>query len=204
MPLRVCSLALVAVLAGPSAWGYPEFQRYVRTTSGKSTNCAMCHVHPDGPEGLKPGQIGSLTQDEMSALGQARAAFEPGGTVQSPILNAFGNEIIHRIGKTRFLQIRLDPAKLPEAIGRESDLDDDGICDADEFAAGTHPLDEGSGDPWTLFRVNLRRNAFHLIMMVAATASGIYGLNALLRWFDLLLRTTKRAKDTATTHANKR
>lgn len=184
---RIMRVALACAVA-PLAWGYPEFQQYVQRTSGRTVNCAMCHSHPDGPEGLKPGQIGSLTQEELDRLGRARAAFEPGQKVDNPILNAFGNAIITKLGKTRFLQIRLRPEELPDALGTESDLDEDGVPDSVEFLAGTDPLDEGSGPPARLFLHNLRANAFNLIMMLIATALGIYGLNALLHGFDHVMR----------------
>ncbi len=177
-----------AVLIASSAWAYPEFQQYSQKHSGRGVNCAMCHANPDGPEGLKPGQIGSLTPEEMNALNKARAAFEPGQNVENPVLNAFGNEIIHKLGKNRFLQIRLHPEELPTLLGNETDLDNDGICDAGEFLAGTHPLDNSHGDPKSLFLINLRRRAFHIIMMIIATATGLYGLNALLHWFDFTMR----------------
>ncbi|MBM3289952.1 MAG: hypothetical protein FJY92_07350, partial [Candidatus Hydrogenedentes bacterium] len=164
------------IAAAPLAWAYPEFQQYSQKVSGRTSNCAMCHAHPDGPEGLKPGQIGSLTQEELDRLGRARAAFEPGQNVDSPILNAFGNAIVKKVGKTKFLQIRLHPEDLPAALGTDSDLDHDGVSDSAEFLAGTDPLDEGSGPPAKLFLHNLRENAFNIAMMIVATALGIYGL----------------------------
>ncbi len=191
---RITLSALVLTFGvAPVAWGYPEFQQYVQKHSGRITNCAMCHAHPDGPEGLKPGQIGSLSPAEMDQLNQARAAFEPGSRIKNPILNDFGNEIISKLGKTRFLQIRLTPETLPDALGYESDLDHDGISDADEYAAGTHPLDEASGEPIRLFLHNLKRYAFHLVMMAIATGLGLYGLSALLHGFDSLAQRQTRA-----------
>lgn len=150
-------------------------------------------MHPDGPEGLKPGQIGSLTQPELDQLGRARAAFTPGQNLDSPVLNEFGDSIINKLGKTAFLQIRLHPEELPKAIGSDSDLDHDGISDSAEFLAGTDPLDEGSGPPARLFLNNLRRYAFNLGMLAAATALGIYGLNALLHGFDQVMRSRRDA-----------
>ncbi|MBI3119286.1 MAG: hypothetical protein HYZ00_11400 [Candidatus Hydrogenedentes bacterium] len=178
--LMVMSLALV----GQTAFGYPEFQQYVQKHSGRSVNCALCHEHPDGPEGLKPGQIGSLTAEEMDRLNRARAAFQPGQTVDSPILNDFGDAIIRTLGKQQLLLLRQSPEKLPAALGTESDLDQDSIPDADEYVAGTHPLDPNSGQPWRLFLNNLKRFAFHVAMLVAATLFGLYGLNNFLRWFE--------------------
>ncbi|MCC6697169.1 MAG: hypothetical protein IT365_16190 [Candidatus Hydrogenedentes bacterium] len=186
IPRRFLPTAIAFALALP-AYGYPEFQQFVKKNSGRGTNCAMCHLHPDGPEGLKPGQIGSLSTEEMNQLNQARAAFEPGQNVSNPILNAFGNSIIGKLGKTKFLQIRMHPEELPAALGDMSDLDHDGISDAQEYLAGTHPLDDSSGEPSRLLLINLRRYAFHLIMMVVATGAGLYGLNAILHWFDVLM-----------------
>lgn len=184
----------VVCAAAPWAWAYPEFQQYVQSHSGRTTNCAMCHKHPDGPTGLKPGQIGSLSEEEMNQLNQARAAFEPGKNPHNPILNEFGNEIIAAIGKTKFLELRLHPQDLPAALNPESDLDRDGISDADEYVAGTHPVDESSGEPARLFVHNFKRYAFHIVMMALATVAGVYGLNALLRWFDLILHQGKESK----------
>ena len=191
----IASLFILAFTISPFAWGYPEFQQYVQKTSGRTVNCAMCHSHPDGPEGLKPGQIGSLTKEELDLLGRARAAFEPGQNVDNPLLNAFGNSIIKKLGKTKFLQIRLHPEELPAALGTESDLDSDGVPDGAEFVAGTDALDEGSGPPAKLFVHNLRENAFNLIMMILATALGIYGLNAVLHGFDQAMRARGKSQE---------
>ncbi|MCC6155563.1 MAG: hypothetical protein IT367_17470, partial [Candidatus Hydrogenedentes bacterium] len=127
--------------------------------------------------------------------GRARAAFEPGQNVDSPILNAFGNSIVKKLGKTKFLQVRLHPEELPAALGTGSDLDSDGVSDSAEFIAGTDALDEGSGPPAKLFAHNLRENAFNLIMMVIATALGIYGLNAVLHGFDQAMRARREAQE---------
>lgn len=195
MRMRRFTAFVFACAIAPFAWGYPEFQQYVQKTSGRTVNCAMCHSHPDGPEGLKPGQIGSLTKEELDLLGRARAAFEPGQNVDSPILNEFGNSIVKKLGKTKFLQIRLHPEELPTALGTDSDLDDDGVSDSAELAAGTDALDEGSGPPGQLFVHNLRENLFNLIMMVIATALGIYGLNALLHGFDQAIRARRETQE---------
>ena len=107
------------------------------------------------------------------------------------VLNEFGNSIIKKLGKTRLLQLRLHPEELPAALGHESDIDSDGIADAAEYLAGTDPTDESSGAPAQLFVTNLRRYAFNLIMMAVATGLGVYGLNALLHWFDMVMRGRK-------------
>lgn len=177
--------ALALVWAGP-ALAYPEFEAYVEKVSGMPVNCSLCHTHPDGPEGLKPGQIGSLKPADLERLNRARAAFEPGQEVDSPILNEFGNFLIEQLGKTRFLQMRLEPETLADAIPADSDLDGDGVTDRAEYLAGTHPLDPHHGPPWQLFWINLKRKFFHVVMIAVATALGLYGLNNLLRGFELL------------------
>lgn len=176
--------AMGALLAAAPAFGYAEFQIFVQEHSGRTVNCAMCHTHPDGPEGLKPGQLGSLNPGELERLNRARAAFEPGQEVDNPLLNDFGNLIMERLGKTRVLELRQDPGRLADEFGYDSDLDGDGIPDAEEYLAGTHPLNPESGDPWRLFWINLRRNAFHVAMLLIATAAGVYGLNHLVRGFE--------------------
>lgn len=186
---------MLGLIVNSTAWAYPEFQQFLQKSSGRTTNCAMCHAHPDGPEGIKPGQIGYLSPEEMNQLNRARAAFEPGNTTQNPILNAFGNSIVNKLGKTRFLQIRLHPEELPAALGNDSDLDGDGVSDTEEMVAGTNPLDETHGPPLALLLVNLRRYWFHLLMMVLATVSGIYGLNQMLRGYEAMLRGRKYAAE---------
>lgn len=184
-PATTLRLALAAALlaAAPVALAYPEFEAFVERHSGRYVNCALCHSHPDGPEGTKPGQIRSLDAEELARLNLARAAFEPGSDVDSPILNDFGDEILHRVGKRRFLEIRsTDPALLADALGTDSDLDGDGIPDATEYLEGTDPLDAQHGAPLRLLRNNLERYRFDILMIVLATACGLWGLNHLLAW----------------------
>ena len=169
------------LLATP-AGAYPEFQKWVQASSGRGVSCSLCHAHPDGPEGVKAGQLGSLDAEGRAALDQARTAFEPGVAVRSPILNEFGNSVIKAVGKTRFVALREHPEQLP-ALLDGSDLDGDGISDGQELRDGTHPLDPGHGAPAKLLRINLGRYRFHLGMLAAATALGLYGLRHLLQWF---------------------
>jgi hypothetical protein len=173
----------VAAASAPgAARAYPEMQKFVQRTSGRNVNCALCHAHPDGPEGVKPGQIGSLTPTELERLNRARIAFEPGQQVDSPILNAFGDRIIERVGKKRFLALRGDPAALAPLL--DGDLDGDGISDGQEFLDGTLPTDAQHGDPWRLFLFNLHRYRLHLFLLALGTACGLYGLGNFMRWFE--------------------
>ncbi len=178
-PLAVIAL----VLALPSAaTAYPEFQKYSQERSGRGVNCAMCHAHADGPDGVKAGQVGSLDAEGIARLNAARIAFEPGQKVDSPILNRFGDAIIEGVGKNAVLSMRATPAGLGDAM-RLSDLDGDGISDGDEYDEGTHPLDPNHGDPWKLFVVNLSRHRLDLLLLALATALGLYGLGHILTWF---------------------
>ena len=186
--LAVAAVAVaVALAAPPAAVAYPEFETWIEAGSGRFVNCAFCHSHPDGPEGVKPGQIRSLDAAELERLNRARAAFEPGQEVDSPILNDFGDHIMERLGKRRFLEIRTtDPGRLAEELdstaGEPSDLDGDGIPDATEYREGTHPLDARHGAPLRLLRVNLARDWFDILMIALATVFGLYGLHHLLEW----------------------
>ena len=176
---------LASALPAPA---YPEFQAFIKKQSGRPVNCAFCHAHADGPEGTASGQIGRLTPAELERLGRARAAFQPGVAVDSPILNAFGNHIIKSLGKTKFLEIRLAPAQLASALPKESDLDQDGIPDSREFLDGTHPLNRNDGRPWLLFKHNFREQFTPIILTLAATLAGLYGLSHLLRGFAEAMR----------------
>lgn len=187
MRLSFQFIALTFVLIAP-AGAHPEFQRYSRENSGRPINCAMCHVHSDGPEGLKPGQIGSLNQDELNLLGLARQAFKPGSGATSPILNEFGNAMLNDLGKEKIIALKQNPERLAAALSKTSDLDNDGISDTEEFLDGTNPLNSMDGHPWKLFVNNLRKNKFHILMIILATGLGMYGLQNMLLWLSLKTR----------------
>lgn len=179
----LAGLALLFSLAPARA--YPEFQREIARKSGRAINCAMCHGHPDGPEGAAFGQIGSLTPDQIKSLQVARAAFAPGQTVDNPLLNAFGNHIIKDLGKKKFLVLRVTPDRLADALDPKSDLDRDGIPDAQELRDGTHPLLKSDGRPWLLFRHNFQRNRNQIVLTALATLADLYGLKHLLQGFAI-------------------
>jgi hypothetical protein len=177
------ALAVIAVLTAPrSASAYPEYQKWIQKNCERTVSCSMCHAHPDGPDGVKSGQIGSLDAEAHKRLDRARTSFEPGGRVDSPILNEFGNHIISTIGKKRFVALKDHPEMLPPLLDK-SDLDGDGISDGQELRDGTHPLDPEHGSPWRLFKVNLVRYRFHLGMLAVATILGLYGIRHVLQWF---------------------
>lgn len=176
---KTLQLLFTLVIVG-NCYAYPEFQKFSQTHSGRPINCAMCHANGDGPEGASRGQIGSLTPDELNKLNAARGAFVPGVPIQSPILNAFGNNIITVIGKTKFLELRAHPEQLAEVYGYQSDLDGDGITDAQEYLEGTHPLNNVHGDPMRLFLHNLKAFRLHVTLIVLATIAGFYGFSHLL------------------------
>lgn len=179
------ALWALALLWAATAGAYPEFEVYVERRSGRWIDCAMCHTHPDGPEGVKPGQIRSLSPAELERLNQARRAFEPGSTVDSPVLNDFGDRILHVLGKRRFLEIRVgDPGELATALGFEHDLDGDGVSDAREYLEGTDPLDPNHADPWRLLVRRLGEHWFDAVMILLATVLGMWGMNHLLTWFS--------------------
>lgn len=179
--MRLLFLSIIYLLLLGSAQGYPEFQKFSQANSGRTVNCAMCHTHPDGPNGGAFGQIGSLTPAQMEKLNQARSAFEPGRQVESPILNAFGNHIIKTIGKTKFLEYKSRPEQLASALGTSSDLDGDGVADSREYLEGTHPLNNTNGNPRLLFMQNFMRYRLHVGLIFIATIVTIYGLANILK-----------------------
>jgi len=182
------ALAVFALAGTTPLHAYPEFQQFIVKHSGRPVNCAFCHANADGPEGAGPGQIGHLTAAEQAELVRARTMFEPGAKLNSPILNAFGNHLINTLGKRKFLELRLAPAQLAEALPKDSDLDGDGIPDAKEFLAGTHPLIASDGDPWLLFRANFQRSFPQIALTLAATVAGLWGLGHLLHGFAAATR----------------
>lgn len=186
--MRISRALLALALSATPVFAHHEFQAFVQAHSRRPVNCALCHTSADGPEGTGPGQIGSLSDSERERLNRARAAFEPSPVVDSPILNEFGNLIVARLGKRRVLELRAKPEVLAADLGDESDLDRDGIPDAEEFLAGTHPLMAHHGEPLKLFVHQLRQNAVHIALLGAATLITLYGLICVLRGFALRVR----------------
>jgi hypothetical protein len=157
----------------------------------------MCHRNHDGPVGLRRGQIGSLTAEEKVLYDQEQDAFDPGQDVDSPILNEFGDHIVKTLGRLQIIELAKEPEKLAAALGFESDLDHDGIPDAQEFLDGTNPLDPQSGAPWKLLGLNLKRSSFHILMTLLVTVFGVYGLNHLLKGFARMADAAKERRKAA-------
>jgi len=184
-PLSVLvTIFAILVICQLPVHSYPEFQAYSEKHSGKTVDCAMCHVNAEGPIGILPGQLGSLSPADMEKVNQVRVAMSPGVKVDSPILNKFGNQIIKTLGEQRFLELKSDPSKLAAALGKNSDLDGDGIPDSDEYMDGTDPLNKYSGNPGLLFINNFSRYHRHILLAVVATALLGYGIVNLLKTFD--------------------
>lgn len=168
-------LLLIFILFELKVYAYSEFYEYSRKVSGRNTNCALCHAHGDGPEGFEEGQIKSLNKEEMEKLMRARSAFQPGVKVRSPILNTFGNRIIYKIGKKKFLELKSHPGDLPKELGFKSDLDKDGIPDAQEYLDGTLAISKEDGDPKKLFIANLKKNIKHIVLAFLCVGLLFYG-----------------------------
>jgi hypothetical protein len=178
-------ILLVTIISAPRANGYPQYQAFVEKHSGRTVNCSMCHVNENGPVGNGVGQIGSLTAPQMAQLNEEHLAMAPGIDVHSPILNRFGNQIIKELGRAKFLQTMSNPAKLAEALGDKSDLDGDGISDAQEYLDGTDPLNKFHGDAWRMFWINLGRYKKHILLTAIAMALLTYGLSEIYKGFYL-------------------
>lgn len=163
------------------AAAYPVFQEWSQKNSGRAVDCAMCHTNPHGPSGTGDGQLGSLTDEQLEQLNEARGALEAGRNVDNPVLNEFGNHIIEVMGRSGFLRLMNDPGRLVSELGTNYDLDDDGIPDSVEYEDGTDPLNRHHGDPFKLFVVNLNRSKFEIGLAALSVFAILYGLYHFLR-----------------------
>jgi len=179
------------ISASASVSAFPEFQTFSEKNSGRTVDCSMCHVNSSGPLGNEDGQLGSLKPEELERANKARAALNAGQDVDSPILNAFGNQIIKTIGMARVIELRSNPAGLAEALGTKSDLDGDGIPDSREYLDGTDPLNRFHGEPWRLLVNNLVRYKFDVILAILSVVLILYGLMNLLKGFGMVSKPTK-------------
>jgi hypothetical protein len=178
------SFILLTFFFTSASFAHPEYLQYFKKESGRPINCAMCHVNPEGPEGIKPGQIGSLDAEGKKMLALARLA-KPGENIKNPILNEFGNEILDTIGHDKLVELEKDPGAIPGLLSKTSDLDHNGIPDYQKLLDGTDPLNPNDGLPWKLFIINFIKNWFQILMITLATISGIFGLYYLILWFSI-------------------
>lgn len=176
-------LFVILFFCAATAFAYPEFQKFSQSHSKRTVNCGMCHVSPEGPDGLSFGQIGSLDSAQMEFLKDARRAMLPGVDVQNPILNLFGNKLVRTMGVRLLIEARKDPATIYFYMKDAGDLDGDGVSDAEEFLDGTNPVNPHHGDPVKLFLHNVRLYAFEIAMIFLATILGIFGLTNTLLGF---------------------
>jgi len=185
------TLLLLTFIFSSNAMAHPEYLQYFKKESGRAINCAMCHTNPEGPEGVNPGQIGSLDPEAKKLLALAREA-KTGDNIKNPILNDFGNEILNAIGHENLVELEKDPGAIPGLLSKTSDLDHDGIPDYQELLDGTDPLNPNDGLPWKLFIHNFITNWFQIMMITLATISGVFGLYYTILWFSI--RTKKEFK----------
>jgi hypothetical protein len=179
--LLICSTVFYSLLgAVNSCFCYPQFQDFAEHNSGRTVNCALCHSNSDGPTGDGPGQVGGLSTQELKRLDNARTALDPGKNVDNPLLNRFGNEIIRKLGRTKFIQLMSNPKHLAAELGNQSDLDGDGIPDAVEYLDGTDPLNKFHGDPVRLLLINLKKFKLHVLVATLAIFCLSYGFRHLL------------------------
>lgn len=188
---RFCAMfGLIVFTTAMPIRAFSEYVDFIRLESGRETNCALCHINPEGPAGSGAGQLGRLDSLQHNALARARAAMAPGFDVESPILNRFGNAIIKSVGRQQFLDLRRDAQlqKNPLVLKRittlmdtNSDLDGDGISDIRELLDGTQVMHANHGNPGRLFLANVKRHALFLAVVAAALGLIIFGLGRLLR-----------------------
>jgi len=185
------SLLFISCFFSSMAMAHPEYLQYFKKESGRPINCAMCHKDPEGPEGVRPDQIGGLSKEEKKQLDRARKA-NPGDNIINPILNPFGNEILNAIGHDKLVLLEQDPGEIPKLLSKTSDLSHNGIPDYQKLLDGTDPLNPYDGLPWKLFIINFKKNLFQIVMTILATIAGVYGLCYTILWFSI--RTKKEFK----------
>ena len=164
---KACLLILCLFFSINNAFAFNEFQTYIEQKSKKQLNCAYCHSHVNGPNGNEAGQLGSLNdeQKQLTAYNQFLSANKE--LVDSPILNEFGNYLVKKLGYEKITNAQNDPSLLVNEL-KDSDLDHDGISDAQELLDGTLPNDPLDGNPFKLFLNNLRKNLVEICFQVIA------------------------------------
>lgn len=149
-------------LCTSSALAFIEYGNFIELKSKKQLNCGFCHKHINGPDGNELGQLGSLTEEEtkLTALNQYIEAGEI--LKDSPILSKFGNHLVKKVGYELIASALEDPIQVVNEL-KNSDLDTDGISDAEEILEGTLPDDPLDGNPWKLFVNSTKKQWFELL-----------------------------------------
>lgn len=105
---KVHILAVVMVLAAmfQPALAYPQFADWLSSKSGKQVSCNYCHLNDQGPAGAGPGQIGSLTEQQLSLM----------HTADSPVLNALGQCLLKHLGYEGLKDSLFEPQAILAAV----------------------------------------------------------------------------------------
>ena len=150
-----------------NAFAFNEFQTYIEQKSKKQLNCAYCHSHVNGPNGNETGQLGSLSEEQKQLTAYNQFLSVNKESVDSPILNEFGNYLVKKLGYDTIVKAQDDPDKIVEVL-KESDLDQDGINDLEEVLDGTLPNDPLDGNPFKLFVSNIKKKWMEVCFQVIA------------------------------------
>ena len=150
-----------------NAFAFNEFQMFIEQKSKKQLNCAYSHNHTNGPEGNEAGQLGSLSEEQKQLTAYNQFLSSNKKLVNSPILNEFGNYLVQKLGYEEIINAQEEPDKLVEKL-KNSDLDYDGITDAQELLNGTLPNDPLDGSPFKLFLNNIRKKLVEICFQVIA------------------------------------
>ena len=150
-----------------NAFAFNEFQIFIEQKSKKQLNCAYCHGHVNGPNGSEAGQLGSLNEEQKQLTTYNQFLQGKKELADSPILNEFGNYLVKKLGYEKITNAQNDLSLLIDEL-KDSDLDHDGINDAQELLDGTLPNDPLDGSPFKLFLNNIRKKSVEICFQVIA------------------------------------
>ncbi|MBI3590053.1 MAG: hypothetical protein HY094_01585 [Candidatus Melainabacteria bacterium] len=163
----VIALLLAMTLQPSQVFAFNEFQAFIELKSKKQLNCAYCHTNANGPNGNDSGQLGSLSEDEKQLTAYNQFLNSNKELVDSPILNEFGNYLVKKLGYEKITNAQSDLELLVNEL-KDSDLDHDGISDAEELLDGTLPNDSLDGNPLKLFINNFKKQWIEICFQVVA------------------------------------